>query len=127
MGNQSYQAGPAFGWSNNVIEGWGFALLGQEFLSYAGYRKRKGIDRFQLQPFIIKYLSKAWYVETQPIFTIDFNKNTSTVPINYTIGRLMSHRLNINLQVDAYPDWTSTPKYSWDLRMSISYLFRFPL
>ncbi len=117
MGNQSYQVGPAFGWSNRLIEGWGFALLGQEFLSYAGYRKRKGVNQFPLQLFIVKYLPDAWYVETQPIITIDFEKNTRTIPINFTIGRLLSHRVDVSIQTDTYPDWTNTPKYKRDLRM----------
>ncbi len=127
MGRQSYQVGPAFGWSDKLIEGWRFGFLGQEFLSYAGHSGRTGVNRFRMQPFILKYLSKAWYVETKPAITVNFENNTSTVPLNLTIGRLVSRRLNVSLQADVYPDWTNTPTYSWRLRMSISYLFRSPL
>lgn len=128
MGRQSYQVGPAFGWSNKqLIKGWGLGFLGQEFLSYAGQQRRTGINRFRMQPFLVKYLSKEWYIETQPIITVNFENNTSTIPLNFTIGRLVSHRININVQTDIYPDWTNTPRYNWDLRMSISYLFRAPI
>lgn len=127
MGRQSYQVGPAFGWSNKLIEGWKFGFLGQEFLSYAGKQGRTGVNRFRMQPFILKYLSNDWYVETKPAITVNFENNTSTVPLNLTIGKLVSRRLNVSLQADVYPDWTNTPTYSWRLRMSISYLFRSPL
>lgn len=127
MGRQSYQVGPAFGWSDRLIRGWGFAFLGQQFLSYAGQQGRTGVNRFLMQPFIIKYLSHAWYVETQPVITVNFENDTSVVPLNFTVGRLVSRKVNINVQTDVYPDWTNTPKYNWDVRMSISYLFRSPL
>jgi hypothetical protein len=127
MGQQAYQVGPAFGWSNKYIEGWQFAMLGQEFLSYAGSKKRTGVDQFQLQPFVFRYLPGDWFLGTQPIMTIDFEKNTSEIPVNFTIGKLFSHKLNMSLETNAYPYWTNTPKYNWDVRLSISYIFRSPL
>lgn len=127
MGRGSYQVGPAFGWSNKVIEGWGFGFLGKEFLSFAGKQGRTGVNRFRMQPFILKYLPNSWYVETKPAIVVNFENNTSTVPLDFTIGKLLSRRLNVSLQADVYPDWTNTPTYSWRLRMSISYLFRSPL
>lgn len=127
MGRGCYQVGPAFGWSDKLIKGWGFGFLGQEFLSFAGKQGRTGVNRFRMQPFLIKYLPNAWYVETKPAITVNFENNTSTVPLNFTIGKLLSRRLNVSLQADVYPDWTNTPTYSWRMRMSISYLFRSPL
>lgn len=126
-GDRSYQVGPALGWTNRRVKGWRFGFLARQFLSYAGNRNRAGVDRLLLQPFIVKYLSDVWYVETKPIIAVNFEKNTSTVPINFTIGLLVSRRVNISVQADAYPDWTNTPRYNWDLRMSVSYLFRSPL
>lgn len=95
--------------------------------SYAGQPRRLGIDRLRMQPFLVKYLFSSWYIETQPIITVDFESGTSTVFLNFTIGRLMSRRKNINIQTDIYADWTSAPRYNWDLCTSISHLFRTPL
>ncbi len=127
MGQQAYQVGPAFGWSNKYIQGWQFAMIGQEFLSYAGSEKRTGVNQFQLQPFVFRYLPGDWYLGTQPNMTIDFEKNTSAIPVNFTIGKLFFHKLNMSLETNAYPYWTNTPKYNWDVRLSISYIFRSPL
>jgi hypothetical protein len=127
MGQQAYQVGPAFGWSNRHVEGWQFAILGQEFLSYAGSNKRTGVNQFQLQPFVFRYLPGDWYIATQPNMTIDFEKNTSEIPVNFTIGKLFSHKLHMSVQTNAYPYWTNTPKHNWDLRLSVSYIFRSPL
>jgi hypothetical protein len=127
MGQQAYQVGPALGWSNRYFEGWQFALIAQEFLSYAGSAKRTGVNQLQLQPFLLKYFSGDWFVGTEPIMTVDFEKNTNEIPANFTIGKLFFHKLTVGLEANAYPDWTNTPKYNWDLRLSVSYLFRSPL
>jgi len=47
-----------------------FALLLQQFFSFAGDPQRSRVDQLTLQPFVTKLLPDSWYVQTQPVITL---------------------------------------------------------
>jgi hypothetical protein len=123
MGDGKYQAGLAFGYINQAVPGWQFAFLLQQYFSFAGDSQRSSVNQLTLQPFVTKLLPDSWYVQTQPIITLDFVKNTSSVPVNLVVGKLFAGRWNVSLQATGYPSWTSPPSKQYELRISMGYQF----
>ena len=123
MGDGKYQIGPALGYINRAVPGWQFAFLLQQYFSFAGDSERSRVNQLTLQPFVTKLLPDAWYVQTQPIITLDFVKSTSSVPVNLVVGKLFAGRWNVSLQATGYPPWTSPPSKQYELRLSIGYQF----
>ena len=123
MGDGKYQAGPALGYMNKAVPGWQFAFLLQQYFSFAGDPQRSRVNQLTLQPFITKLLPDSWYVQTQPIITLDFVKSTSSVPVNLVVGRLFAGRWNVSVQATGYPPWTSPPSKQYELRFSVGYQF----
>src|SRR5262245_52832684 len=72
MGDGKYQAGPALGYMNKAVPGWQFAFLLQQYFSFAGDPQRSRVNQVTLQPFVTKFLANSWYLQTQPIITVDF-------------------------------------------------------
>ena len=118
-----YQAGPALGYITRAVTGWEFALLLQQYFSFAGDPRRSRVNQLTLQPFVTKLLPDSWYLQTQPIITLDFVKSTSSVPLNLVVGKLFAGRWNVSLQVTGYPPWTSPPSKHYEIRLSIGYEF----
>ena len=121
MGQGKYQLGPALGYVNDRVAGWHFAFLLQQYFSFAGDPQRSSVNQLTLQPFVTKLLPDSWYVQTQPIITVDFAGGTSSVPLNLVVGKLFAGRWNVNVQATAYPRWTSPPSKDYELRLSIGY------
>ncbi len=109
MGQGKYQLGPALGYVNDGVPGWQFAFLLQQYFSFAGDPQRSRVNQLTLQPFITKLLPDSWYVQTQPIITLDFARGTSSVPLNLVVGKLFAGRWHVNAQATVYPRWTSPP------------------
>jgi len=109
MGQGKYQLGPALGYVNDGVPGWQFALLLQQYFSFAGDPQRSSVNQLTLQPFVTKLLPDSWYVQTQPVITVDFAQGTSSVPVNLVVGKLFAGRWNVSLQATVYPRWTSPP------------------
>jgi hypothetical protein len=123
MGQGKYQVGPALGYVNDALRGWQFALLVQQFFSFAGDPKRGAINQLQIQPFVTKYLGESWYLQSQPIITVDFEQSTSSVPLNFVVGKVVDRRWDFNLQVSLYPRWTSPPTKDYEVIVNIGYHF----
>jgi hypothetical protein len=121
MGQGKYQLGPALGYVNDGVPGWQFAFLLQQYFSFAGDPQRSRVNQLTLQPVVTKLLPDSWYVQTQPVITLDFIKGTSSVPLNLVVGKLFAGRWNVNLQATVYPRWTSPPSTDYELRLSIGY------
>jgi hypothetical protein len=121
MGQGKYQLGPALGYVNDGVPGWQFAFLLQQYFSFAGDPQRSSVNQLTLQPFVTKLLPDSWYVQTQPIITVDFAGATSSVPLNLVVGKLFAGRWNVNVQATVYPRWTSPPSKDYELRLSIGY------
>jgi hypothetical protein len=121
MGEGKYQIGPGLGYLNKAVTGWKFALVLQQYFSFAGDPQRSRVNRLTLQPFVTKLLPDSWYVQTQPVITVDFAKGTSSVPLNLVVGRLFDGRWNVSLQATGYPGWTSPPSKEYEIRLSIGY------
>jgi hypothetical protein len=127
LGQGKYQVGPALYYVNKAVKGWQFALLAQQFFSFAGDRERQDVNQLKLQPFVTMYLPHSWYVESKPVITLDFKKDTSSVPLNLVIGRVVAGRWNLNLEGTAYPGWTSRPANDYTITINIGYVLESPL
>jgi hypothetical protein len=123
LGQGKYQVGPALGYVNDAVCGWQFAMLVQQFFSFAGDPKRAAVNQMQIQPFVTRYLGDSWYLQSQPIFTIDFEQGTSSVPLNLVAGKILDRRWDFNLQVSLYPRWTSPPTKDYEVIFNIGYHF----
>jgi len=121
MGDGKYQAGPALAYMNKAVPGWQFAFLLQQYFSFAGDPQRSRVNQLTLQPFVTKLLPDSWYVQTQPIITLDFVKGTSSVPVNLVVGKLFAGRWNVSVQASGYPAWTSPPSKKYEIILSIGY------
>ena len=116
MGQGKYQVGPALGYLNKAVTGWQFALLLQQYFSFAGDPQRSRVNQLTLQPFVTKLLPDSWYLQTQPVITLDFVKGTSSVPLNLVVGRLFAGKWDVSLQATGYPRWTSPPSKNYEIR-----------
>jgi hypothetical protein len=123
MGQGKYQVGPALGYVNDAVPGWQFALLVQQFFSFAGDPSRQTVNQVQIQPFITKYLSESWYLASEPIITVNFEQRTSSVPLNFIIGKVVDRRWNFNAQLTVYPRWTSPPTKNFEIILNVGYHF----
>jgi hypothetical protein len=123
MGQGKYQVGPALGYVNDAVHGWQFALLVQQFFSFAGDPARAAVNQLQIQPFVTKYLGESWYLQSQPIITVNFEQGTSSVPLNFVVGKVVDRRWDFNLQVSLYPRWTSPPTKDYEVIVNIGYHF----
>ena len=121
MGDGKYQVGPALGYLNTGVTGWQFAFLLQQYASFAGDPQRSRVNQLTLQPFVTRFLPDSWYVQTQPVITLDFVKGTSSVPLNLVVGKLFAGRWDVSLQATAYPRWTSPPSKDYEIRLSVGY------
>lgn len=127
MGQGKYQIGPALGYVNRSVDGWQFALLLQQFFSFAGDPGRAAVNELKLQPYLTKFLPDAWYVQTKPVIELNFAKGTSSVPLDLVIGKVFGGRWNVYLEATAYPGWTSAPTRDYKLTLNVGYLFPSPL
>jgi hypothetical protein len=127
MGQGKYQAGPAVGYVNRAVKGWQFALLLQQFFSFAGDPDRPSVNELKLQPYITKLLGDSWYVQTKPAIELNFAKGTSTVPLDLVIGTVVDGRWSLYLEATVYPGWTSPPTTDYRLTLNVGYLFPSPL
>ena len=121
MGQGKYQVGPALGYVNDGVPGWQFAMLLQQYFSFAGDPQRSRVNQLTLQPFVTKLLPDSWYVQTQPIITVDFAQGTSSVPVNLVVGKLVAGRWTLSLQATVYPRWTSPPSKDYEIRLGVGY------
>ena len=121
MGQGKYQGGPALGYVNDALHRWQFALLVQQFFSFAGDPKRGAINQLQIQPFVTKYLGASWYLQSAPTITVNFEQGTSSVPLNFVVGKAVDRRWDFNLQVSLYPRWTSPPTQDYQVIVNIGY------
>jgi hypothetical protein len=121
MGQGTYQLGPALGYVNDGLPGWHVAFLLQQYVSFAGDPRRSSVNQLTLQPFVTRLLPDSWYVQTQPVITLDFARGTSSVPLNLVVGKLFAGRWHTNVQATVYPRWTSPPSTDYELRLSVGY------
>jgi hypothetical protein len=127
MGQGKYQIGPALGYVNRSVEGWQFALLLQQFFSFAGDPDRARVNELKLQPFVTRLLPDSWYVQTKPVIELNFAKGTSSVPLDLVVGKVFGGRWNVYLEATADPGWTSPPTRDYKLTLNVGYLFPSPL
>jgi hypothetical protein len=127
MGQGKYQIGPALGYVNRAVKGWQFALLLQQFFSFAGDPDRSRVNTLKLQPYITKLLPDSWYVQTKPTVELNFVKGASTVPLNLVVGKVVGGRWDLYLEATVYPGWTSPPTNDYKLTLNLGYLIPSPL
>jgi len=126
MGQGKYQLGPALGYVNRGLPGWQFALLLQQFFSFAGDSDRARVNQLKLQPYVTKLLPHSWYIQTKPIVELNFVSGTSSVPLDLVIGKLVGGRWDLYFEATVYPGWTSSST-DYRLTLNVGYLFSSPL
>jgi len=127
LGQGKYQVGPALYYVNKAVRGWQFALLLQQFFSFAGDPSRSAINQLKLQPFITMYLPDSWYIESKPTITLDFEKHTSSVPLDLVLGRVVAGRWNLYLEGTVFPKWGAKPSNNYTITLNIGYVMESPL
>jgi len=127
LGSQKWSAGPS------VIalvqpKGWTMGLVIQNTWSFAGKDDRADINAFYTNIFIVKNITKGWYVNSAPIITANWEADGGQqwlVPLGVGAGRVFRlGKIPTNLQVGYYnyvirPD--NGPK--WQLRAQINFMF----
>ena len=126
LGQGKYQVGPALYYVNKAVPGWQFAFLLQQFFSFAGDPSRSDINQLKLQPFVTAYLPDSWYVESKPTITLDFEKHTSSVPLDLVIGRVLAGKWNLYAEGTVFPAWTSKPSNNYTITLNIGYVTESP-
>jgi hypothetical protein len=71
MGQGKYQLGPALDYVNDGVPG-GSSSFSSSGISRSPDPQRPRVNQLTLQPFVTKLLPDAWYVQTQPVITLDF-------------------------------------------------------
>ena len=127
LGQGKYQAGPALGYVNRAVKGWQFALLIQQFFSFAGDADRSRVSELKLQPYITKLLGDSWYLQTKPVIEVNFAKGTNSVPLDLVVGTVVNGRWSLYLEATVYPGWTSPPTTDYKLTLNVGYLLPSPL
>jgi len=127
LGTQKWSAGPS------VIalvqpKGWTMGLVIQNTWSFAGNDGRADVNAFYTNIFIVKNLTKGWYVNSAPIITANWEASSGQqwlVPLGVGAGRVFRlGKIPTNIQMGYYnyvirPD--SGPK--WQLRAQINFMF----
>jgi len=127
LGTKKWSAGPS------VIalvqpKGWTMGLVLQNTWSFAGDDDRADVNALYTNVFIVKNITKGWYVNTSPIITANWEAADGQqwlVPIGMGAGRVFRlGKIPTNIQVGYYnyvirPD--SGPK--WQLRAQINFMF----
>ena len=97
---------------------WVVGALVQNVWSVAGSGERE-VNSFLIQPFANYNMDDGWYLNTSPVITADWEKDSGerwTVPLGLGIGRLVRHgQQPVDYRLAAYsnlegpdlgPDWT---------------------
>jgi hypothetical protein len=69
--------------------GWTLGILANQNWSYAGERNRPDVNQTFLQPFISYTTKDAWTFTVDTESTFDWVNDQWSVPINFTIGKLV--------------------------------------
>jgi len=83
----------------------------------------------QLQP-ILRFdvgLPLGMRFESKPIITLDFEKNTSSVPLDLVIGRFVAGKWKLYAEGTVFPWWTSKPTNDYTITLNIGYVTESPL
>jgi hypothetical protein len=111
-----YQPGP-----------WTIGALANNVWSFAGDDDAPDVNKGLLQYFLVYQLGGAWYVNSAPIITVDWEKDDDrwTVPFGGGGGKvLFLGKLPVNLQAGAY--WNVVkPDFGpdWQLRFQVQLMF----
>lgn len=107
---------------------WVVGMLVQNVWSVAGDGSVDEVNSFMLQPFANYNLDGGWYLNTSPVITADWDKDSGerwTVPLGLGIGRLVRYgQQPVDYRLAAYsniegPDFGS----DWSLQLTVKLLF----
>jgi len=106
--------------------GWTIGGIIQNFWGVAG-NSNNDLNFFYSQVFVVKQLTKGWYVNTAPIMTANWDapgSNRWTVPIGAGAGRLFKvGKLPINGQLGFYKFIESATGADYQIRAQMVFLF----
>jgi hypothetical protein len=122
LGFHSFQIGPGGGISvwgiKNVLS---FTVLLEQLFGVLGPQDRPLPSVLAVEPSILMSLPMAFYLETQPIMTFDWNHSGSaTIPVNLRVG----HAFTSHLVMAFEPEWIATGdgKNNVRFRLILSYV-----
>jgi hypothetical protein len=107
---------------------WVFAMLTNNFWSFAGNQARKNVNQFSFQYFITYNFPHGWYLTTQPPLTADWfaPRNARwTVPFGGGFGRTFKlGGQSVNTTMQAYDNVVRPANGArWTLQIAFEFLF----
>ncbi len=79
---------------NTKTKGTQFGVLAQQFFSFAGNDTRAKRNFMLFQPIFNKILGNGYFMGVSPIITFDWENNTSTIPLNVSLGKAFAKNLS---------------------------------
>lgn len=106
LGFHQFQIGPGGGVSvwmiKNVLS---FTVLAEQLFGVLSPPGQPSASVLAVEPSILMSLPKAFYIETQPIMTFDWNRSgNATIPVNLIVGHAFSSHFVTAFQ----PEWIAT-------------------
>lgn len=99
----------------------------QNYFGVAGPSDAADLNFFYSQIFVVKNLSKGWYVNTAPIITANWEADSHsrwTIPLGAGAGKLFAlGKLPINAQAGLYKYLEHPTNADWQLRFQLVLLF----
>jgi hypothetical protein len=121
LGLGQLQLGPSGGIAWAPTRRLGLSVLAANFFSVASATPRPPIDVLALQPWVVVWLPRAFFLLSDPILTFDWNRGGhATVPVNLAAGHAFTHRLVLSLE----PEWIATGdgRNNGLIRATVTYL-----
>jgi hypothetical protein len=122
LGFHQFQIGPGGGVSvwmiKNVLS---FTVLAEQLFGVLGPQDRPLASVLAVEPSILMSLPLAFYIETQPIMTFDWNRGgNATIPVNLIVGHAFTSHFVTALE----PEWIATGdgKNNVQFRLILSYV-----
>ncbi len=109
-------------------KGWTMGFTVQNTWSFAGKSDRADVNAFYSQVFIVKNITKGWYVNTAPIITANWDAACGQqwlVPVGAGVGKVFRMgKLPVNAQAGYY-NYIVAPDNgpAWQLRAQLNFLF----
>ena len=124
-GSQKWSLGPAVVLLVQPKE-WTFGLLANNAWSIAGNEDGDEVNHMLLNIFIVRQMGNGWYVNSAPIITADWTRDSEKwiVPLGIGGGKLtfLGGKLPLNLQTQIYynvvrPDFG--PEWQWRFQVQV--------
>ena len=120
FGSGKWSIGPAGGFVVKSIPDFRASVLLQQFFSFAGDSSRREYSQLWVQPTLMKYFGKSYFLQTDPIYKFDWINTIATLPVNLAFGNAFSSRITAALG----PEWIANGNGTgnWTVKGTFNYL-----